>query len=115
VVGWLQRLRTSARDDERAELQRRVIIEGAAPLTACRQRSRVRISGTVRSTRVDMRGGSPVFEVEVFDGHGTVHALFLGRRRVRGLDVGRSLVVEGMLTDVDGEPALFNPEYELIA
>jgi RecG-like helicase len=104
----------SVRDEDRLELQEHVQVSGCAPISACQARSRVTVMGTIRSTKVDMRGGSPQFEAEVFDGHGTVHALFLGRRRVRGLDVGRRLSVTGMLSKVDGELTVFNPAYELL-
>jgi RecG-like helicase len=112
--GWLTRLSSSVRDEDLLQLRAHVEISGSAPISACQARTRVTVSGTIRSTRVDMRGGSPQFEAEIFDGHGTVHAMFLGRRRVRGLDVGRRLSMTGMLSKVDGELTVFNPSYELL-
>ena len=37
------------------------------------------------------------------------------RRRIRGIDPGRSLVARGRLTKREGKVTLFNPEYELKA
>ena len=50
---------------------------------------------------------------EVYDGSGAVTLVFLGRRRIRGIEPGRSLVARGRLTKRDGRPTLYNPSYEL--
>ena len=59
--------------------------------------------------------GVPTLEAELYDGTGTVTLVWLGRRRIRGIDPGRTLVARGRLTKRDGQPTLFNPEYELRA
>ena len=45
------------------------------------------------------------------DGTGTLVLRFVGRRSIPGLDVGRSLVVEGTPTRVGGELVMLNPLY----
>lgn len=57
--------------------------------------------------------GVPTLEVELYDGSGTVTLVFLGRRRIRGIEPGRSLVARGRLTTRAGRPTLYNPAYEL--
>lgn len=59
--------------------------------------------------------GRPTFEVELWDGSGTVRLVFLGRRTVRGLVAGRTLLATGRLTKRDGRMTIFNPRYEIIA
>jgi hypothetical protein len=57
----------------------------------------------------------PTLEAELYDGSGTVTLIWLGRRRIRGIDPGRSVVVHGRLTKQDGRPTIYNPAYELRA
>jgi len=59
--------------------------------------------------------GVPTLEAELYDGTGTVTLVWLGRRRIRGIDPGSSLVARGRLTMRDGKVTLFNPQYELKA
>ncbi|NVM97877.1 OB-fold nucleic acid binding domain-containing protein [Arthrobacter sp. SDTb3-6] len=40
--------------------------------------------------------------------------VWLGRRRVPGIEVGTRLRVEGMVSRRDGLPTIFNPRYEII-
>jgi hypothetical protein len=44
-----------------------------------------------------------------------VTLIWLGRRRIRGIEPGRSLVARGRLTRQDGRPTIYNPSYELRA
>jgi DNA/RNA endonuclease YhcR with UshA esterase domain len=109
--------RLVASDDEReaASLQQQSAREGAEAVGRCSMGRQVCVSGEVRSTRVDSRGGSPVLEVELFDGTGTMSVLFLGRRQVAGITAGRGLTVHGRVSRSEGRPTMFNPAYELVA
>jgi len=44
-----------------------------------------------------------------------LRVVWLGRRRVPGVDPGCELRLEGMLTMRDGLPTMFNPRYELLS
>jgi hypothetical protein len=72
------------------------------------------IAGTIRSVTLKSLAGSPSLEAEVYDGSGSVWAVFLGRRRIPGVEAGRSIVVRGRLTTQDHRPTIFNPRYELL-
>ena len=61
------------------------------------------------------REGVPTVEVELFDGSGVVDLVWLGRRRIAGIEPGRRALVEGLVCDVDGRRTIFNPRYELLA
>ncbi len=52
-------------------------------------------------------------EAELFDGSGRILLVWLGRRRIRGVDPGRAIVVHGRITCTLDRPAIFNPRYEL--
>lgn len=44
-----------------------------------------------------------------------LRVIWLGRRRVPGIDAGTELRLEGMLTTSDGLPTIFNPRYEILS
>jgi hypothetical protein len=44
-----------------------------------------------------------------------LRVVWLGRRRVPGIEAGTELRVEGMLTHSHGLPTMFNPRYEIIS
>jgi hypothetical protein len=110
----LRRLTASEDELESEDLREQALQTGATPVARCGERDVVHVAGTVRSTQVDMRGGSPVFEVELYDGTGTATLVFLGRRNVQGVEPGRSVKAWGRLTSVDGRRVLYNPAYELL-
>ena len=77
-------------------------------------RQRVRIAGEVARLRVVPRAGSPSLEVTVDDGTGRALIVFTGRRRIIGIDPGRSLLVEGTAREVHRRAVLMNPAYTLL-
>ena len=51
---------------------------------------------------------------ELFDGTDTVTLVWLGQRRIPGIDSGRTLRVRGRLGKLDnGAKAIYNPHYEI--
>jgi hypothetical protein len=46
---------------------------------------------------------------------GRLRVVWLGRRRVPGIEAGSELRLEGMLTLRDGLPTMFNPRYEILS
>ena len=76
-------------------------------------RQRVRVTGRVETLRVQPLAGSPVLECTLVDATGGISLLFLGRRRIAGVDVGSSLTAEGMVIDQRGRLAIINPLYRL--
>jgi RecG-like helicase len=113
--GMFRRMVASESALEDQDLQEQTRKEGATAVTACRVGSEVCVAGTVRAVRLAPLAGAPTFEVDLYDGSGTVRVVFLGRRTVRGFSAGRDLVVHGRLTRRDGRFTIFNPRYELVA
>lgn len=87
---------------------------GAVPLASCAVGRHCVVAGTVRSVRLAPVGGVPTFTVDLWDESGSVRLVFLGRRTVRGLEVGRTLLARGRLTGRAGRQTIFNPRYEII-
>ncbi|MCW2542544.1 MAG: hypothetical protein JWM40_96 [Frankiales bacterium] len=98
-----------------AELRTEVHAAGATTVDECSLGKPVCVAGTLRQVVLRPLAGVPTLEAELYDGTGTVTLVWLGRRRIRGIDPGRSLVARGRLTKREGKVTLFNPEYELKA
>lgn len=44
-----------------------------------------------------------------------LRVIWLGRTRVPGIEAGVELRLKGMVTQLDGLPAMFNPRYEILS
>ncbi|MEV7606688.1 hypothetical protein AB0N65_14720 [Paenarthrobacter sp. NPDC089322] len=44
-----------------------------------------------------------------------LRVIWLGRSRVPGIEAGVELRLDGMVTQLDGQPAMFNPRYEILS
>jgi len=109
----VNRLASSAKEHEAAELQKDCVDVGATLISQLPDRERVRVAGTLRTVTLRPRAGVPALVAELYDGSGSISLVWLGRRQIRGIDPGRSIVCFGRVTR-DGEKAvLFNPRYEL--
>ena len=71
------------------------------------------LHGTLRTVTLRPRGGVPALEAELYDGSGILTLVWLGRRRIAGIEPGRNLRVEGRIGRMDGARVMFNPRYEL--
>jgi RecG-like helicase len=94
-------------------LQDEVSVAGATPVARCHDREIVRIMGTLRTVTLQPRAGTPALEAELWDGSGSVELVWLGRRRISGIEPGRAVLVEGRVSNQDGRKVMFNPRYEL--
>jgi hypothetical protein len=94
---------------EMPELQRSPV-----PIGSIRWRQHTRIGGTIRSMRVQPWGNVGSLECLVLDETGGVLLVFLGRRAVAGIELGRRLVAEGTVGAHRGYLAILNPVIELI-
>jgi RecG-like helicase len=56
---------------------------------------------------------APTLEIEIWDESGGVTLQFLGRREIAGLEVGTTLVAEGMVGEQNGALTILNPSYEI--
>ena len=109
----LARLTSSDEELEAAELREDVAEAGATPIAELRDRQRACVSGTLRSVTLLPRAGVPALQAELYDGTGALSVVWLGRRRIPGIECGRQLVAQGLVSSAEGRPVLFNPRYEL--
>ncbi len=109
----LHRLTADEDELEAEDLQVEVAQAGATAVARCSLGGEVCVAGTLRAVVLRPLAGVPTLEAELYDGSGAVTLVFLGRRRIRGIEPGRALVARGRLTRHDGRPTLYNPAYEL--
>ena len=113
--GFLRRLTSSKAELEAEDLQRATGEEGATPIKACTARRRACVVGTLRTVTLRPRGGAPALEAELYDGSDMIDLVWLGRRRIAGIEPGRLVRAEGLVSVQDGRKVIFNPRYELRA
>ena len=111
--GFFRRLATSQAELEAAELQEDLDRHGATPIASCGQRRRFCVAGTLRTVTLRPRGGVPSLEAELYDGSDVVDLVWLGRRKIIGIEPGRMVRAEGLISLQDGRKVIFNPRYEL--
>jgi hypothetical protein len=109
----LDRLASSDSEVEAAELREGAVEAGATHVSEVPLRKQVCVSGTLRSVTLRPRAGVPALEAELYDGSGTLCLVWLGRRRIPGIEPGRTVVATGLVCNADGELVMFNPRYEL--
>ena len=111
----LSKLTTDEQELHGRELQTEAVSAGATHVAQCSVGAPVCVAGQLRAVVLRPRAGVPTLEAELYDGTGTVTLIWLGRRRIRGIEPGRALVARGRLTRQDGRPTIYNPSYELRA
>jgi len=87
---------------------------GGTPIAELPLRQSATVCGTLRSVTLRPRAGVPALEAELYDGSGCLSVIWLGRRQIAGVEPGRRIRVHGMVTESEGNRAVFNPRYELV-
>lgn len=109
LARWASTSEQAERDLREAHSRDGQYCVGDAP-----DRERVRVRGTLRTVTLRPRGGVPALEAELSDGTGVLMVVWLGRRRISGVEPGRGIVVEGRIGASGGSRVIFNPRYELL-
>ena len=107
------RLTASTHSLDAAELEAQVETLPCQKLTTIERGETVVVGGRVRSVRFTPTANVPLLEAELFDGSATVQLVWLGRRRIAGIEPGRKLLARGRVGLHNGRLAIFNPWYEL--
>ena len=87
---------------------------GAQRAIDCQRGQEVTMVGELRSVETNGKGCAGGVRAELFDGTDSVMLVWLGQRRIPGIDCGRTLRVHGRLGVLDnGSKAIYNPHYEI--
>ena len=116
--GYLRRLtRRLTEDPEQRdveELTDEAAHTGAQRAIDCERGQEVTMVGTLRSVEANAKGCAGGVRAELFDGTDTVTLVWLGQRRIPGIESGRTLLVRGRLGKLEsGAKAIYNPHYEI--
>jgi RecJ-like exonuclease len=115
--GWvrrtLRRLLADPHELDAEDLQGHVGRTGAKPVARCGQGEPVTVAGRLRSVVYTPKNTVPTVDAELYDGSGSVHLVWLGRRRIPGVEPGRVVVARGRVAERDGSLVIYNPWYEL--
>jgi hypothetical protein len=110
---FVDRLTKPIEQIDREHLEEWCTTSGVPALDAVQVRTPVRVAGEVRSIRIVPRAGADALEATITDGHGTLTAVFLGRRKILGISPGRRVYLEGVVTKDAGAQVMYNPVYQL--
>lgn len=116
--GILRRLTRKLTEDpeqlDAEELTEEVATTGANRAIDCRRGQEVTVVGTLRSVETNAKGCAGGVKAELFDGTDSVTLVWLGQRRIPGIDSGRTLKVHGRVGKLEnGSKAIYNPQYEI--
>lgn len=102
---------------------------GCLSLDRLPAKGRVLCCGRIESVTYVPAGETPAFTAIVADAaagrdnrpvrpgrpHARLRVVWLGRRRIPGIEPGTEIRLEGMLADSRGLPTIFNPRYEILS
>ncbi|MGI9002186.1 MAG: OB-fold nucleic acid binding domain-containing protein [Pseudonocardia sp.] len=86
---------------------------GAQRASECTCGQEVTVLGRLRSVEFCAQDADASLEAELFDGTEGITLIWLGRRRIPGIEPGRTMRVHGRLAVRDGRKVLYNPYYEI--
>lgn len=103
----------SSDDIEAKQLRSDTARAGCCMIVDAADRDYVDLQGSLRTVTLRPRGGVPALEAELYDGSGVITLVWLGRRRIAGIEPGRAVKVEGRVGTQDKMRIMYNPRYEL--
>ncbi|BBZ34153.1 OB-fold nucleic acid binding domain-containing protein [Mycolicibacterium confluentis] len=116
--GYLRRLTRRLTEDpaqrDVEELSDEAAQTGAQRAIDCQRGQEVTMVGTLRTVEANAKGCASGVRAELFDGTDSVTLVWLGQRRIPGIESGRKLLVRGRLGKLEnGSKAVYNPHYEI--
>ncbi|HNQ07089.1 MAG TPA: OB-fold nucleic acid binding domain-containing protein [Tetrasphaera sp.] len=109
-----ERLTRTAGDRDAAELQEHARSTGATVIGELADRQLATVTGIVRAVTLRPRTRVPALVVELYDGTQSLTLVWLGRRRISGIEPGARLRATGRVCHPDGVATIFNAAYELL-
>ncbi len=110
----LHRLTASPQRLDAAQLQDEVADRRCMPTADLVRGQKVRVVGRLRAVVYTPSETVPTLTADLFDGTSCVELVWLGRRRIAGLEPGRRMMARGRVGEHNGRMALYNPYYELL-
>ncbi|AFU03837.1 hypothetical protein NBRGN_054_00760 [Nocardia brasiliensis NBRC 14402] len=95
------------------ELAEKSEASGACRASECRRGDEATMLGRLRSVEACPKSAGASVQAEFFDGTDAITLVWIGRRRIPGIEPGRRILVRGRVGDRDGRKVIYNPYYEL--
>ena len=112
-LSLLRRLTADVQALDAADLMTDVEQCAAVPISSLRRGDLALVTGRLRAVQYTPRENVPTFTAELFDGSASIDLVWLGRRRIAGLEPGRTVFARGRVGVHDDRLAIYNPWYEL--
>lgn len=109
----VRRLTSDVAELDADDLSERAQAGGAQRACDCERGKEAVVLGRVRSVGLSPKTSAPTLEAELFDGTEGITLVWMGRRRITGIEPGRTLRASGRIALRDGHKVLYNPYYEL--
>jgi hypothetical protein len=109
----LDRMAQAPEDRAAEELRRECAADGIDPVSSTVERRLCTVKGEIRTVTLAPRAGLPALEAELYDGSGALTLVWIGRRRIAGIEPGRMVTASGRVAMIEGKRVVFNPRYEL--
>jgi RecG-like helicase len=113
-LSLLHRLTASPEHLDAAELEEFVEERACCPVRELAQGESRQVVGRIRSVVYTPSETVPTLEAKLYDGTDTLDLVWLGRRRIAGIEPGRRVVARGRVGEHNGRLAIYNPWYELL-
>ncbi len=109
----VRRFTTDVAELDADDLSKRAQASGAQRACDCHCGEEAVVLGRLRSVGLSPKASAPTLEAELFDGTDGVILVWFGRRKIAGIEPGRTIKARGRVAVRDGQKVLYNPYYEL--
>lgn len=117
AAGYFRRMARKLTEDieqlDAEEMESTSQASGAQRACDCSRGEEVTFVGRLRSVEACSKAATANIEAEFFDGTDTVSLVWIGRRRIPGIEPGKQLLVRGRVGERAGKKIIYNPYYEL--
>ncbi|WP_280209217.1 OB-fold nucleic acid binding domain-containing protein [Nocardia cyriacigeorgica] len=115
--GYFRRLGRRLTEDidqlDAEELAETADASGACLASECRRGDEATMLGRLRSVEACPQSAGASVQAEFYDGTDAITLVWIGRKRIPGIESGRRIMVRGRVGDGDGRKVMYNPYYEL--
>ena len=110
---FIRKLTSDVEDLDADDLSRDAERSGARKACDCRGGDEGTMVGRLRSVELSPKEAAATLQSELYDGTDGVTLIWVGRRRIPGIEPGRRIKVRGRVAVRNGRKVLYNPYYEL--
>lgn len=112
---WLKSFYASDEELAAYELFEQSSNRGSTLIEEIERGETIQVTGVVKTVTIRPINEVPAYEVEIFDGSGSLIIIWQGRKHVAGIEPGTRIEVEGRITFLSGKPCLHNPVYKILS